>query len=105
MSGGRFLVSLREVLTSKRILAVNSLLKGKVNFWEEDLSLYKDPVFDEFALELQSISAEIQEASLCAESGINYCRLCCKKIGKYIKLQKMQRFVVIRRQKNMVINT
>ena len=68
MGGGRFLVSLREVLTSERILAVNSLLKEKVNFWEEDLSLNKDPVFDEFTLELQSISAEIQEASLCAES-------------------------------------
>ena len=68
MSGGRFLVSLREILTSERILAVNSLLKEKVNFWEEDLSLNKDPVFDEFTLELQSISAEIQEASLCAES-------------------------------------
>ena len=64
MSGGRFLVSLREVLTSERILAVNSLLKEKVNFWEEDLSLNKDPVFDEFTLELQPISAEIQEASL-----------------------------------------
>ena len=33
MSGGRFLVSLREV----KILALNSILKEDINFWEEDM--------------------------------------------------------------------
>ena len=37
MSGGRFLVSLREVLNSERILACQSLIKANVNFWEENL--------------------------------------------------------------------
>ena len=38
MSGGRFLVSLREVLNSERILQCRSLLKGNVNIWEDDLA-------------------------------------------------------------------
>ena len=37
MSGGRFLVSLREVINSERILACRSLLKANINFWDEDL--------------------------------------------------------------------
>ena len=35
MSGGRFLVSLREVKTSERILTCRSLLKAGVDYWEE----------------------------------------------------------------------
>ena len=38
MSGGRFLVSLREVLHSEGILACRSLIRGNVNFWEENLT-------------------------------------------------------------------
>ena len=38
MSGGRFLISLREVLNSERILTCRSLIKEDINFWEEDLS-------------------------------------------------------------------
>ena len=37
MSGGRFLVSLREVLVSERILKCRSLLKENINIWEENL--------------------------------------------------------------------
>ena len=37
MSGGRFLVSLREVLSTERILTCRSLLKQNINFWEENL--------------------------------------------------------------------
>ena len=37
MNGGRFLVSLREVLSTERILACRSLLKQNINFWEENL--------------------------------------------------------------------
>ena len=36
MSGGRFLVSLREILTTERILTRQSLLKQNTNFWEEN---------------------------------------------------------------------
>ena len=37
MSGGRFLVSLCEVQHSERIIAIDSLLKEEINFWDEDL--------------------------------------------------------------------
>ena len=37
MSGGRFLVSFREVLSTERILTCRSLLKQNINFWEENL--------------------------------------------------------------------
>ena len=36
MCGGRFLVSLREVLNSERILSCRSLIKENINFWEEN---------------------------------------------------------------------
>ena len=44
MSGDRFLVSLREVLTSERILKCKSLIKENINFWDENLQQEEDPV-------------------------------------------------------------
>ena len=41
MHGGRFLVSLREVLSDERILTCRSLLKQNINFWEENLKPVK----------------------------------------------------------------
>ena len=38
MSGGRFLVSLREVLNSEQILQCRSLLKENVIIWEDDVA-------------------------------------------------------------------
>ena len=38
MNGGRFLVSLRKVRNSDRVLQCRSLLKENINFWEEDLT-------------------------------------------------------------------
>ena len=38
MSGCMFLVSLRKVQNSERILQQRSLLKENINFWEEDLT-------------------------------------------------------------------
>ena len=37
MSGGRFFVSLLKVCDSEKILAVRSLLKEDINFWEESI--------------------------------------------------------------------
>ena len=37
MSAGRFLVSLREVNNSKKILSWNSIIKADLNFWEENI--------------------------------------------------------------------
>ena len=39
MSGGRFLVGLREVNSSEKILKIRSLLKENIKFWEEDLQI------------------------------------------------------------------
>ena len=68
MSGGRFLVSLREMLNSERILACRSLLKSNVNFWEEDLE--KECNIDTEKLDdiVQNHDWEILEATLSAES-------------------------------------
>ena len=37
MSGGRLLVSLREILNTERILSCGSLIKKDINFWKEYL--------------------------------------------------------------------
>ena len=37
MSGGRFLVSLREVPNTERIFTCRSLIKNDIDFWKEDL--------------------------------------------------------------------
>ena len=38
MSGGKFLVSLREVLNCERILRCRFFIKEGINFWEEDIA-------------------------------------------------------------------
>ena len=38
MNGCRFLLNLREVQNSEKILQYRSLLKENINFWEEDLT-------------------------------------------------------------------
>ena len=42
ISGENFLVSLRVVLNSERILVCRALLNAKINFWEEDLKPKED---------------------------------------------------------------
>ena len=37
MSGGSFLISLREVRNTERILSCRSLIKNDINFWKDDL--------------------------------------------------------------------
>ena len=65
MSGGRFLVSLREVISLERILACRSLLQEDLNFWEEDLNPSETCSHDENVLhDLESHSVEIQESAL-----------------------------------------
>ena len=41
MSGGRFLVSLREVESSEKILLIRSLFKEDINFWDDDIQIKK----------------------------------------------------------------
>ena len=46
MSGERFLVILREVLNSERILSCRSLIKENINFWEENIDSDAEESFD-----------------------------------------------------------
>ena len=70
MSGGRFLVSLREVLSSESILAVRSLLKIGINYWLHDgIRDEDDPkLLEEFLDQLATHETEIMEALLCEDS-------------------------------------
>ncbi len=58
MSGGRFLVSLREVLNSEKILTLTSLLKVGINTWEENL---KDDRLNE---DLDKLVSEVRSMEL-----------------------------------------
>ena len=85
-SGGRFLVSLRDVYNSERILACRSLIKEGISFWEEDLKKKVVPaVSEELSLLLNADSNAILECSL-----DNNSEEVAKTIGGYIakKLSK-----------------
>lgn len=64
MSGGRFLVSLREVKNTERILSCRSLIKADVNFWKEDLKPEEDEIFDEIDDVLEPYANNISECTL-----------------------------------------
>ena len=61
---GRFLVSLREVINSERILACRSLFKEDVNFWKEDISKAKKINFQAIDECLERRRNEILEVHL-----------------------------------------
>ena len=63
MSGGRFLVGLREVNSSEKILKIKSLLKEEINFWEEDLHLEKNE-----SSNVERLTAVIKERSIDMDS-------------------------------------
>ena len=71
MSGGRFLVSLREVNDSERILQCRALLKADITFWENtSLATELSPTADMDALfsTVEKIEVEIDSASLSDDS-------------------------------------
>ena len=55
MSGGRFLVSLREVTNSERIIRSRSLVKADINFWKEDIGS------DKLSLDFSALLALLSE--------------------------------------------
>ena len=70
MSGGRFLVGLREVMNSEKIMLMKSLLKENICFWKEDVGDNMDKsqnvdVIKEYATERDN---EIQDSELSKES-------------------------------------
>ena len=65
MSGARFLVGLREVYCSERILACRSLIMEDIDFWKEDIRpQISDSNVANFLEELSKLEIEIQECSL-----------------------------------------
>ena len=66
MSGGRFLVSLREVNSSEKILALNSIIKEDINFWDENIYTgdRTNDVIVKLQDELEQLSTEIYECEL-----------------------------------------
>ena len=69
MSGGRFLVSLREVRSSERILACRSLLMEDVDFWRENLHPVQSSTnIESLLVDLDAVGTEIQESALDSDS-------------------------------------
>ena len=68
MSGGRFLVSLREVQDSEKILRIKSLLKADIHSWDERVKCDPFAGFEDLLQELRMKENEFQENSLCDDS-------------------------------------
>ena len=69
MSGGRFLVSLREVTNSERIIRCRSLVKVDINFWKEDIGSDKPSLdFSALLALLSEHEIEIAESTLDSSS-------------------------------------
>ena len=63
MSGGRFLVGLRDVTHSEKVIELKSLLKGDINALTEDIFLKKDE-----EEKLQNFLTEITSENLIKET-------------------------------------
>ena len=71
MSGGRFLVGLREVLNSEKIVLLKSLLKENICFWEGVRNnISNDNIYNMEAIKqhVTNMENEIQESVLSTES-------------------------------------
>ena len=68
MNGGHFLISLREVLQSENALLCRSLLKERINFWNEDLSINTDSTEENFIQVLLSQECNVDNLVLSPDS-------------------------------------
>lgn len=66
MSGGRFLVSLREVNTSEKIAAISSLLKESIDFWKFPIQQDHDDaaMTSNFKVELDKVNEDMDACVL-----------------------------------------
>ena len=89
MNGGRFLVSLKDVNNSDKILRIRSLLKENINFWEENLLNKGDynALLEKFTIELENIRNDIYEAQLSNDS-----RQVATYVAGYIAKKMIKRF-------------
>lgn len=84
MSGGRFLVSLREVYSSEKIISLLSLLKIGINIWEEDL---KD---DTINSGLDALISEVSKMDFSDVTLSSQSMKVCAHIGGYIVKELLQ---------------
>lgn len=70
MSGGRFLVGLKEVNTAEKILKIRSLLKEGINFWEEDLYAdnNKSELVRKLIIEINNMCCDVDRVELSGSS-------------------------------------
>ena len=70
MSGGRFLVGLREFECANRVLGVVSLVKESIDFWKEDVRHDIDTIaaLSVFNSKLDLIASDIESCSLSSDS-------------------------------------
>ena len=68
MGGGRFLVSLREVLNSERILHCRSVLKENVNIWEDAVAPVVTHTLGAFIHFIEKADSHLYEAALTDDS-------------------------------------
>ena len=87
MSGGRFLVSLREVYSSERILKCRSLLKENINIWDEDLKPQQKNENSSLLDVLSGYDSEIYDLCLSADS-----REVAYSIAGYVVKKILKRF-------------
>jgi hypothetical protein len=89
MNGGNFLVSLREVYSSEKILSLRSMIKEGINIWEEDVfTTINEEEFANFKCELAELSTEILESQLSEESShvsVTIAGYVAKQLSKKIK--------------------
>ena len=70
MSGGRFLVGLKEVNNAEKILKIRSLLKEGIHFWEENLNVEdnKSEYLSKLIIKINNISCDIDNVKLATSS-------------------------------------
>ena len=83
MSGGRFLLGLREMQVSERILSTMSLLKVSINIWNEDISpdANDESMWSEFEHNLEQLESDIDSRML-DEEGVEVVTVIAGYIGR-----------------------
>ena len=93
MSGGRFLVGLKEVNTAEKILKIRSLVKEDINFWEENLYAdnNKSELLTKLIIEINNMSCDVDQVALSASSrevAIYIAEYVAKKLKKRLDCSK-----------------
>ena len=73
MNGGRFLVGLREVTTTEKIIKITQILKAEMNSWELKPSNEKETEINAFKSELETIKEEIMNCELQKDVCLSVC--------------------------------